>query len=129
MIIVDTSVIAKLFFPEEGSEQAKKLLLTEPLGTPDLLLYEFTNLLAYRTYLSLEDKKFFLKELNQLQLQLFVLPQSGFERVTELCQEFHITAYDASFIALAERLKLNFITADLKLARQVKGLSFVHTLS
>ncbi len=129
MIIVDTSVVAKLFFPETGSESAKKLLLTNPLGAPDLLLYEFSNILAYRTYLSLEDKKFFLKELHQLQLELFVLPQPGFDRVVELCQEFHITAYDASFVALAERLKLELITADLKLVRQVKRLSFVHALN
>jgi predicted nucleic acid-binding protein len=129
MVIVDTSVALKWFLQEEGAESAQALLQKEILGAPDLLLYEFTNVLTCQPALKSEDVQKFLKLLYQFQIQYFVLSQDRFIRVAKLCQKFSITAYDASFIVLAESLRADFITADEKLVRKVKSLPFVQRLS
>lgn len=129
MVVIDTSVALKWFLNEEGSEVALALLKKENLAAPDLLLYEITNALVCKRALKPSDIQDLLKLLFQFQIQLFVLPQERFFRVAELCRNFKITAYDASFIALAEVLKADFITADRKLAQCVPSLGFVKALS
>lgn len=119
MVLVDTSVAVKWFLEEEGSEEARDLLRREELGTLDLLLYELTNVLQLQSTLSPADIREFLTRLFQFQIQFFVLPEKSFLRVAELARKFQITSYDAGFLALAESLKTDFVTADLKLVRKV----------
>lgn len=129
LVIIDTSVAVKWFFrEEEGVEAARGLLERESLGAPDLLLYEFANVLACKSYLSSDDVQKFMSLLYQCPVQFFVLPEKGFSRTLELCKKYKLTAYDASYIALAEALKGDFVTADTKLVQKVKGLSYVHEL-
>lgn len=42
-----------------------------------------------------------------------------------LAFEHEITAYDASYVALAKETELTFITADGMLCERVRGLDFV----
>lgn len=128
VIIVDTSVVIKSFFPEEGWEVAQELLQTEVLGSPDLLLYEFSNYLVRHPELSNEEIRNLWAALYRSSIQFFVLTQDRLVRTTELARELGLTAYDASFIALAEGLKANLVTADQKLARKAKTLPFVREL-
>lgn len=129
MVVVDTSVAIKWFLPEKGSEAAKTLLEKEELAAPDLLLYEMTNVLSYKAALTSGDIQKLLKILFQFSIQFFVLSQERFLRVAELSRNFQISAYDASFIALAETLQADLVTADEKLVKQVKFLPFVKGLS
>lgn len=128
MVIVDSSVAIKWYFDEEGSEEARRLLSREEVGTPDLLLYEFSNYLAHKTFLTSEEATAFLDKLYSLSLQFFLLPQKGFRRAIQLAKEFHISSYDACFLALAESLKTRFITADRRLVQKAKALPFVRLL-
>jgi predicted nucleic acid-binding protein len=129
LVIVDSSVAAKWFLWEEGSEEANALLQKEGLGAPDLLLYELTNVFVMQKYLSLSDIKSFLARFFEFQIQYFVLPEKSYFRTVELSRQFQITGYDASFVALAESLHVDFLTADLKLALKLKSLPFVRTLT
>jgi predicted nucleic acid-binding protein len=86
MVVVDTSVAIKWVFPEDDSDRAH-LLLKEDLIAPDLLIYEFTNVLVCQAYLTAEDIRKHLEFLYKLPIQFFVLPQQGFERVATLCKE------------------------------------------
>lgn len=128
MVVVDTSVALKWFFPEEGSDQAKDLLLSGEIAAPDLLLYEFTNILACRRQQTNRDIARCLDTLYGFDIQFFFLPHSRFQRVLHLARQFDLSGYDASFVALAESIKTDLITADRKLAQKVKSLSFVHLL-
>lgn len=125
MIIVDTSVAVKWFFTEADSPSALALLEEDVLGAPDLLLYEFSNVLATNKVLTETDAQDLLKILYRFKLQFFVLPETAQLRVIALCKRYGITAYDASFIALAEILNTDFITADQKLVRRVPDLPYV----
>ena len=49
--------------------------------------------------------------------------------VAEIAYRYNITFYDASYIALAQELGLQFITADQKLYNKVENLSFIKVLS
>lgn len=126
-MVIDTSVAIKWFIPEEGSEAAKALL-AEELVAPDLLLYELANYLNAQKGLGLEDRHFILSLLYQFSIEFFVLPEKGFEEILSLCDRYGITAYDASFIALAKRLKTDFITADKRLKQKTGDLPFVRLL-
>lgn len=128
MVVVDTSVAIKWFLPEEGSDKARALLQDEELAAPDLLFYEYANTLVFKNFLTLADVQHRLRELFATQLQFFVLTEDGFLRTAAVSREYQISAYDASFIALAEKLKLNFITADYKLVQKTKSLPFVRYL-
>ena len=129
MIIVDSSVALKWFLPEEGSEEAKDLLRKDSLGAPDLLLYEVSNALTCEFKLTLKDIQEALQDFYALKIQLFILPEKGFYRTLEISRHYELTSYDASFIALAEALKRDLITADQKLLKKVRSLSFVHSLT
>lgn len=128
MVVVDTSVAIKWFFDEADSSQARDLLKSEAIGAPDLLSYEFANYLAMKDFVTSEEARRFIDQLYALPLQIFLLPQKGFRRAVELAKRFRLTAYDASFVALAEALDVNLVTADAKLVQKTKSLSFVKLL-
>ena len=129
MVIVDTSVAIKWFFDEEDSRPARALLRKEAIGAPDLLSYEFANYLAMKYFVTSEDARLFVDQLYALPVQFFILPQKGLRRAVELAKRLRLTAYDASFVALAEALKVDLVTADVKLAQKTKVLSFVKLLN
>lgn len=128
MVVVDTSVAIKWFFDEADSPQARSLLKNEAIGAPDLLSYEFANYLAMKNFVTSEDARHFVDQLYALPVQMFILPQKGLRRAVELAKRFRLTAYDASFVALAETLKVDLVTADAKLVQKAKQLSFVKLL-
>lgn len=124
-IIIDSSVIAKWYLPDEPSEPAfrikqdfidKKTSLAAPL----LIYYEVNNILrsaaksfrvnkkeadkAYRAFLELDFKAHHSKELLNDALQKAI--------------ELDISSYDASYVALAEYLEVPFYTTDEKLIKK-----------
>ncbi|MBI4374620.1 MAG: type II toxin-antitoxin system VapC family toxin [Deltaproteobacteria bacterium] len=129
MIVVDSSVALKWFREEPGSDLARGLIYEKPsaMAAPDLLLYEFCNVLAL-SQLSLNEIFEALERLYQLNLQFFIQPAAGFRRAIGLSRQFGISVYDASFVALAESLNIDLVTADQKLARKVNSLPFVYEL-
>ncbi len=128
MVVVDSSVIVKWFFEEEGSEAARRLLRESTLGAPDLLLYEFSNVVACRPYLSEKEASELMDVFLKTQMEYFALPHSTLKRAVSLAKHYRISGYDASFVALAESLATDLVTADRKLAQKVKSLSSVHLL-
>ncbi len=125
-LILDSSVIAKWFFPENDSKNA--LLIKEKftsnevsLGIPILLYYEINNLLrtAVKTFrIDAKDAS----EAYKAFLNLHFVSYSSellLERTLEIALKFGISSYDASYIALSEYLQVKFLTADQKLLNKV----------
>ncbi len=128
MVVVDTSVALKWFLSEEGSDQAESILRSEVLAAPDMLLYEVTNVLQWRNDLTDKDRRDLFAKFLNYDVQMFALPSHKFGRVVDLSQEFDITTYDASFIAMAELLETDMVTADRRLLKKVKKLDRVRGL-
>ena len=123
-MILDASVIAKWFLVEEGGERALQLRDEYVKGTidiavPELLLYEVANVLRYKDF-SEEDVKKAMLSLMDMDLFIAGMSHSLMERTVEISMECGITIYDGVYVALAESLSTELVTADRKLYEKTK---------
>lgn len=128
-IILDSSVIAKWFFPsEEDGEIALKLrdlFLSKEISisAPTLIYYEINNLIRSAVK-SLRINEKLAKEAYFGFLELDLITYSSkelMELALEKAISLDISSYDASYLTLAEYLKVPLITADQKLIDKAKG--------
>ena len=132
-LILDSSIIAKWFFVENDSDKA--LIIKEEftnnkisVAVPVLLYYEINNLLKTAV------KKYRIDEHDAIDvykafLQLnFVTYSSEFllEKTLAVAIKYDISSYDATYIALAEYLHVQFLTADQKLLNKVQNKFVIH---
>ncbi|HIE44430.1 MAG TPA: PIN domain-containing protein [Candidatus Omnitrophica bacterium] len=127
-MVVDSSVVMKLFVEETYSENAyllfSRMAEKEPpiFYVPDLIYIECSNVfIKYikRYNYPLTFAKDNLKYLSLLPLSPIPVHEF-FDDTFELASKLNITTYDASYLVLAERLNCPFITADKKLLDKVK---------
>lgn len=131
--VVDASVGIKLFMEEEFSEQAHALfshLAADPpaeLYIPDLFYIECTNILLKYTRRfgrSLEDSQADVADIKLLSLK----PTSSAELMEDaliLAIEMNLTAYDACYAVLAQKLEIPLITADEQLSQAIESTIFL----
>ena len=134
MVVIDASVISKLFLPlEENRQKAKEILRKhlqklEEIYVPDLAFYEVANTLATKTIVPLAKV---LKDLNKLDKFNFNVEHFSIEEVgkaAKIAKDKHVSVYDAVYAVLAQDKGCDLVTADAKFADQVK-LPFVKKLS
>ena len=133
MTVLDASVILKCFLKEPDSPKAFKLLDAhtsgdESVAVPELLYYEIANALVTKTTLSQEAITVAVQNLLELDLESYSLGADEYITAVQLAIRANITMYDASYPILAQRLGVDFITADKKLVDSLKGLEFVKLL-
>jgi predicted nucleic acid-binding protein len=127
--VVDASVGIKLFLVEPLSDQADALfahLSDDPparLYVPDLFLIECASILwkyvhrfGYATEAAAQD----VADLVRLPLRAVSMAELA-EDVLALAVQYGSTAYDAAYVALAQRLALPFVTADEALVHRFDG--------
>lgn len=118
MIVVDASVLANAVADDEtdGHVSREALRAAEELAAPDLVDVETVSALRKRWLAgTLTDERFAaaVGDLQDLDLDRYpALPLMG--RVFEL--RTNLTAYDATYVALAEALECELLTADGRLA-------------
>jgi len=125
-IILDSSVIAKWFFPEENGQLALKIkddftTNVTSISAPLLLYWEINNLLKTATKRSRITAKSAVSVYEAF-LKLNFIVYSSEELMTKTLKiaiQFDISSYDASYVALAEYLQKPFFTADQKLLSKV----------
>ena len=126
--VVDASVGIKLFVDEPFSDRAYALfekLADEPpaeLYVPDLFYIECTNILlkyARRFGRSMENSQSDLTDLRLLTLHS-IPTLDLMEDALQLASQKNLTAYDACYAVLAQRLKISLITADEPMAKAVE---------
>jgi predicted nucleic acid-binding protein len=135
--VVDASVGIKLFVTEELSEEAVTLfdgLAQEPpihLYVPDLFYPECTNILwkyVRRHDYPAEQARDAIRTLCDLSLRP-IASSLFLSDALDLALAREVSAYDASYVALADNLGVPFITADNKLVRKLEGCGIeVHWL-
>jgi predicted nucleic acid-binding protein len=130
--VVDASVGIKLFLDEPLSERADALFdhladdLPARFYVPDLFFIECANILwKYASYHGYphEDAQQDVNDLRDLSLHA-VPTQELVEAALPIALDRGITAYDASYVALAERLALPLVTADEPLARRLAATEY-----
>lgn len=128
-IIIDSSVALKWFFPEEEySNEALKIKkdFTEKeitISVPILFFYEVGNVLKSSVKSSRVDSKKAKRAYEKFTYTDFIIYSSKelFKDAFEESTTLDITFYDASYVALAEYLKIPFYTTDEKLLQKAKG--------
>ena len=135
--VIDASVGLKLFIDDPLSNSVHDLfahLGDDPPArfyVPDLFYIEVANVLwKYVRWQGLPpaDAGDYLAALGKLTLQSTPTSELMGDAL-KLAVEYQITAYDASYLALAQRLDLRVLTADAKLARALGNLDLVMLLA
>ena len=125
--VMDASVGIKLFIEEEFSDKVQRLFakLTEDpraeIHVPDLFYIECANILLKYTRRfdrPLEDSLADIKDLGKLALKTTSTLEL-IEDALQLASEKKLTAYDACYAVLAQKLGLPLITADAPLAKAI----------
>ena len=135
---MDASVVAKLVLTEEQSGVARALYFATieadvSIVAPPLLLFEVTNIVRQQMRRqripSLAEAHALLAGFLALPIEIHA-PPGMHQRALSLADEFDLlAAYDAHYLALAERLDCEFWTNDQRLLRQVGDrLPFVRWL-
>ena len=132
-VVLDASIIAKLFLKEEGSDTAIKLKDRHVRGeieitAPSLLKYELINLLK-NAHFSRDEICDALKAIRDYGFSVIELSDELFDSAAELSVNHSITSYDAAYVALAKDIDTLLYTADRKLLLKVKDLKFVKHLA
>lgn len=126
--VVDASVGVKPYLTEELSEVAESLFRKAQIGgsslfVPDLFFNECANIFwKHVRRLNIEPVHARRSLRNLTSLILFPISSTDLLLdALDLALEYNITAYDASYAALSQELKLPLITADEKLIGKLAG--------
>jgi len=135
--VIDASVVLKWYLPDEKYGAKALALLTRyisedlEIAAPSLLEFEVINglVIAQRRGRIGEEKIIAAIE-GFLNLGISLMDISGlYSKVIHYCQAYSRSAYDASYLAVAEREAITLVTADEGLYNSVKkDLSWVKWL-
>lgn len=125
-IVVDASTATKWFVEETDSDKASVLKRAHENGqlqliAPVLLVYEVANALNYNPKMTANDLVQGMRRLLDLDLDLIPPRSEVTIETSRMARKYGITAYDASYIALADVVGTNCVTADEKLHRKMQG--------
>ena len=117
-LVIDASVLIKLFFSEQGSrEAAAAVMKADELLAPDLLLAEVGNILwkyVRREELAAAAANQILADMMQMPIQ-FAKSLDLIEPALKIAMETDRTVYDCLYLALAVQAKVKLLTADERL--------------
>lgn len=135
-IIIDASVVLKWYLAdEEDGSLALSLLEKYVAGklylmAPFLLEYEVANGLNIAKKKGRIEEKEVKKALDGfMNLDIELRPLSlTYAKALPYCGLYNITAYDASYVALAEDESVPLVTADKKLYNSLRKIAWVNWL-
>ncbi len=125
-IVVDSSVLFALFFPEEYSEWSEKMIKEyEELHVPELVFLETGNAAWRRVVVFDQPRDDVLKNLGLLykfinDTCIIHRDAEYVSRSIELSMKLGVTVYDSLFLAIAENIKTRVLTIDRKLVETLK---------
>lgn len=123
-IVLDASVLIKLYLNEEGSRRAVNAAKkAETLLAPDLLWSEAGNILwkyVRRDELAADAAEAILRDMLQMPIAVTasadLVPQAF-----QIATEYDRTVYDSLYLALAVKAKAVVLTADRRLVNALAG--------
>ena len=134
--VLDTSVVIKWFSDYEEDDLDNALSLRDKILkdkctiiVPDLIFYELANALRYNPRFTDKDVKDAVKSVIDIGFEVRELEEAVIARAVEIAFKYTVTVYDAYFLALSQLEKKNFITADYKFIKCIKGFKNILSLS
>lgn len=115
--VVDASALAAILFGEPEADAVARRLGRVLLVSPALLRFEIANVCLKKVLLYPDKRSALLEALDLLdQIELFQV-EVRLDEVVRLAEREGLTAYDASYLWLAQALDLELVTLDDDLAR------------
>ncbi|MDE2180334.1 MAG: type II toxin-antitoxin system VapC family toxin [candidate division NC10 bacterium] len=135
-LVLDTSVIFKWSRqPHEEPLVPQALALLDQylsgetdIRVPELLFYELGNTIKQKRHLLYGSEETILRDVFTLGLTVHRLDMTLAQETLRIALEHDVTFYDATFIAVAQSVRCNLITADRKLHQKLRALPFVRFL-
>ncbi|MBI5235938.1 MAG: type II toxin-antitoxin system VapC family toxin [Deltaproteobacteria bacterium] len=136
-VVIDASVVLKWYLLDEEEGQSALSILDGyvsdrvALIAPALLEFEVASGLAIakrRGRVQDEDVLRAMDGFLGLGIELKPLTRL-FPKILEYCGKFNLSAYDASYVALADNQKTLLVTADKRLLNAANKLKFVKRLN
>lgn len=123
--VVDSSVLVKWFIDEKYSDKAIKLrddfIQGEiVLHSPDLIYYEVISAMRHSSLFDINELKDASNSLIDYQLNIYHWDREISNRAISMADETNTTIYDMYFLALAEKLEYQYLTADDKFETKVR---------
>jgi len=125
-IVVDSSVLFALFFPEEYSEWSEEMIKEyDELHVPELVFLETSNAAWKRIIVFKQPSDIVLRSLKLLHkfisdMCIVHRDIDYLQRTIELSIELGATIYDSLFLAIAEKYETKVLTVDRKLVETLK---------
>lgn len=116
-LVVDTTVVAATVFGEENESLAVASMQARALSAPHLLDYEMVSVALKKVRRERRPRAAVAEALvlfAQLPIERHTVDAAG---VLALAERYRLTAYDAAFLWLADRLQAPLATFDDTLAR------------
>ena len=128
-VVIDASVVVKLFKEEEHSECAlrlKDVYATGRLGiaVPSIMEYELINALKSNHFLESEIK-LALSTIGDYAFETKELTHDAASLATDFAIRYDISAYDAAYLAISSLWGCVFYTSDEQLIRKTKEVGFI----
>ena len=124
-IVVDSSVFAAIAFDELNADEALALVEGYEFYAPYLLTFEVTNIAWKKVNQNPSERIGIFEALNVALSTVINWKEVDFEETLRLALDTGLTAYDASYLHLAQTLDLPLATFDGKLrtAARARGVS------
>lgn len=128
MLVIDTSALVEVLTTDPATipKLAQRVHGVDWMSAPSLIDYEVLNVLrklVLRQSIDIELAEDSRHTLRALRLVRYPMNEELADRVWQL--RHNASAYDASFVALAEHLNVPLVTAERRLAEGVRGLTTV----
>lgn len=124
MVVVDTNILAYLLIVGDRTKEAQALFARDDHWKSEaFVLVEFSNILATYQRLGELDSNQTERLLGEAQTCLRHLVDLPHVAALRTAQQFRVSAYDARFLAAAEKLNTRLVTEDAKLRAAAPALT------
>jgi len=125
MIVVDTSIIASLWVPNDMEELAYKVLRKDPDWVAPLLWRsELRNVMALYLRKNILELSTILQSMQEAeQLMESHAYEVNSTQVLQLVHNSGCSAYDCEFVALADDLDVQLVSFDKQICREFSGIA------
>jgi predicted nucleic acid-binding protein len=125
-LILDSSVVAKLFFKEEGSDEVVRLMeLGDEMDigflASDLVIYEVGNIIWRNLKKKTKSPTTYMKLLFLLNIDYISMDDELACEALEQAQKNDITYYDGVHIALSRKNQASLVTQDKELLKKFRN--------
>jgi predicted nucleic acid-binding protein len=122
-LILDSSVLAKLFLEEEGSEEALEIMDSSYIENIDivaseLIFYEVGNTIWKHLRKKTKDGSEYIKKLFLLNIEYIPLSEDLAINALKTAHKYDITFYDGVHIALSQDYESPLVTEDRLLLKK-----------